>query len=64
MDLCEPGRSCAYSKDLRWRMVWQKHALGLSSSDIAKNLNVHRSTVDRILQLFFENWLCIEEDLS
>ena len=54
MDSCEPGRSCAYSEDFSWRMVWQKHALGLSSSDIAKNLNVHRLTADRILQLFLK----------
>ena len=33
-------------------MVWQKNALGFSSSAIAKNLNVHRSTVDGILQIF------------
>ena len=52
MDSCESGRSSAYSEDLRWRMVWQKHALGLNSLDIAKNLNVHRSTVDRVLQIF------------
>ena len=52
MDLCEPDRSSAYSEDLRWRMVWKKNALGFSSSAIAKNLNVHRSTVDGILQIF------------
>ena len=39
------------------------HALGLNSLDIAKNLNVHRSTVDRVLQIFFEYWLCIKEEL-
>ena len=31
-------------------MVWQQHTLGRTSSKIAKKLNVHRLTVDRILK--------------
>ena len=33
---------------------WFGKNIGLSSSDIATNLNVHRSTGDRILQLFLD----------
>ena len=33
---------------------WFGKNIGLSSSDIATNLNVHRSTSDRILQLFLD----------
>jgi len=36
MGSCEPGRSRAYSENLRWRIIWQKHALGQNSSDTAK----------------------------
>ena len=60
MDSCEPGRSSAYSEDLRWRIVWQKYALGQNSSDIAKNLNIHKSTVNRILQRFL-NTGCVSK---
>lgn len=47
-------RSKAYSSDLRWRMVYQKHILGHTFSKIAENLNVDVSTVRRILCLFEE----------
>ena len=33
----EPGRTTAYAKDLRWRIVWQRIAMGLKFIDIAKN---------------------------
>lgn len=49
---CELSRSSAYSEDLRWRVVWQKYALGYKTIDISQNLNIHRSTVDRITSLF------------
>ena len=48
----EKSRSSAYSEDLRWRMIWQKEALGYSCAKIAKNLCVDKSTVSRTLTLF------------
>lgn len=50
---CEPGRRKAYTEEFRWRMVWQKEVMRLSLTDIAKNLNVSRSTVWRINNLFY-----------
>ena len=49
---CEPGRKKAYSNDLRWRIVWQRDALGYKYKQIASNLNVHPSTVCRVTKLF------------
>ena len=49
---CEPGRSTAYSVDLRWRMVFQREGMKLPYADIAKNLNVDESTVKRIVKIF------------
>ena len=49
---CEPGRTSAYSEDLRWRMVWQREALGLTNHAICRNLSVDKSTVVRTLELF------------
>ena len=45
---CEPWQASAYHKDLRWYIVWQSEALGLSTSNIAINLNIDKSTVKRI----------------
>lgn len=50
----EPTRSSAYDEDLRWRMVWQREALGHSYEVIAKNLCVDKSTVWRTVALFQE----------
>ena len=52
MTSCEPARCSAYSNDLRWRMVWQTEALGLSNEQAAKNLGVDKSTVSRIRHKF------------
>lgn len=49
----EKSRSSAYSEDLRWRMIWQRDALGYSTDQVAKNLCVDKSTVYRILNLFY-----------
>ena len=49
---CEPWQASAYHEDLRWRIVWQSEALGLSTSNIAINLNIDKSTVKRILNTF------------
>ena len=40
----EPARSSAYSDDLRWRMVYQRMALGLTFDQISKNPGVDKST--------------------
>ena len=46
----------AYSEDLRWRMVWQKQALGYTTcAKIAQNLCVDKSTVSRTLKLLGTN---------
>ena len=47
----EPKRSSAYSEDLRWRMVWQREALGHTYEQISKNLGVDSSTVQRTVAL-------------
>ena len=48
----EPGRTSAYSNDMRWRMVYQKEALKLTYDSI--NLNVDISAVKRTVKLFRE----------
>ena len=47
----ESSRSKAYSKDIRWRMIYQKCSLGLTYAQIATNMNVDPSTVCRTVQL-------------
>ena len=47
-----PGRTSSYSTDLRWRIVWQRLALGLAVKDVASNLGIDASTVSRICSLF------------
>ena len=49
---CEPTRSSAYSEELRWRIVYQKEGMGLSYTEVAKNLSVDLSTVKRVVKLF------------
>ena len=44
----------AYSNDLRWRMVHQRSVLGLTYCQVANNLNIDPSTVQRTVQLFEE----------
>ena len=48
----ETCRCSAYHDDLRWRMVYQREALGYTYQRIAANLNVDTSTVWRTVQLF------------
>ena len=50
----EPGRSKAYSNDIRWRMVYKRCVLGLSCKEIGGQLNVDPSTVYRTVKLFEE----------
>lgn len=49
---CEPSRKSAYSEDLRWRMVWQRKVQQLKLVEIAANLSVDTSTVQRIVSKF------------
>ena len=51
----ESNRTSAYSEDLRWRMVWQREALGCTYDQIAANLGVDKSTVQRTVQLLFQS---------
>ena len=48
----EPKRSSAYAEDLRWRVVWQIEGLQYTQEQVARNLNIHQSTVSRITNLF------------
>ena len=52
MVLCEPHRSSAYSDNMRWLIVSQRHVLRCTHNAIATNLNVDVSTVQRILEIF------------
>ena len=48
----EPKRSSAYAEGLRWRVVWQIEGLQYTQEQVARNLNIHQSTVSRITNLF------------
>lgn len=48
----EPGRTKAYSSDLRWRVIWQKIAMELSYREIAERLCISVGTAYNIFQLF------------
>ena len=52
MTSSEPGRTAAYSEDLRWKIVWQKVGLGLGYPIVARNLSVSKSTCVRIVKRF------------
>lgn len=54
MSALQSQRTQAYSSDLRWRMVYQRCLLGLACNEIARNLNVDKSTVSRVVNLFEE----------
>ena len=46
----EPGRRKAYSVDLRWRVVWQRMALGLKYNEIATNLGISLGTAYNVIK--------------
>ena len=48
----EPGRKAAYDKDLRWRIIYQRIAMGMKFAEIAKNLNIAVSTAHRTYHYF------------
>ena len=54
MTSCEPHQSSAYSEDMRWRMVWQSQALGLSLEAVAQDL-IDIWTVKRIVSATTED---------
>ena len=49
---CEPHRSSAYSDDILWHIMWQRHALGRTHEAIAASVNIDVSTVRQILDIF------------
>ena len=51
---CERSRCSAYSEDIRWRIVWQKLALGLDNKLFSSNLCVDPSMVNRVVKRFNE----------
>ena len=59
---CEPGRRSAYSKHLRWGIMWQREVLGYKYGQVASNLNVDVSTVWRIVKLFQETG-CVDKKM-
>ena len=48
----EPTRRVSYSKDLRWRIVWQRLAKDLKYERIAQNLSISVGSVHNTLTLF------------
>ena len=48
----EPGKTVAYSDDLRWRVVWQRLGKEKPFRDIAESLNIGLGTVHNIWRLF------------
>lgn len=52
MASCESSRSSAYSSDLWWRIVWQRLAHSLPAKQVAVNLYIDVSTVNRIVHTF------------
>ena len=51
---CEPGRTTAYSVDMRWRVVWQRIAMGLSFRAISHRLNIAVGTAFNIYNRFVQ----------
>ena len=49
---CEPSRTRAYSSDLRWRMIYQRKVLNMSTTRISKCLLIDPPTVRRTVNLF------------
>ena len=48
-------------EDLRWRMVWQREALGKKCKDVAANLCVDLATVSRTVARFREIGLVLKK---
>ncbi len=54
-----PGRTVAYSVDLRHRMIWQRFAMEEQFRSIAKNLGVSVGTVCNVCKVF-EQTGCVD----
>ena len=54
MASAEPGRKSGYSRDIVWRVVWQKVGMGLTFREIAERLQIAVGTAHRIFRKFQE----------
>ena len=54
MASAEPGRKSGYSRDIVWRVVWQKVGMGLTFREIAERLQIADGTAHRIFWKFQE----------
>lgn len=52
MSTAEPSCRAPYATDLRWRVVWQRLAKGLTFERIAENLSISTATASNIFKLF------------
>ena len=50
----EPGRKVAYSRDIIWRVIWQRLGMGLTFRSIASRLQIAVGTGHRIFQQFIK----------
>ncbi len=57
----EQRRCSACSEDIRWRIVWQRHAPDLLPKKIAANLSINCSTVRK--EDISADWKCPKEAL-
>ena len=48
----EPGRKTPYSRDIGWRVIWQRIGMERGFRDIASNLQISLSTAHRIFKRF------------
>ena len=48
----EPGRKTAYSRDIAWRVIWQRLAMEREYREIARSLQISVSTAHRIYKRF------------
>ena len=48
----EPARTTAYSRDIGWRVVWQKLGMSLTCRQIAQRLQIALGTAHRIFKRF------------
>ena len=48
----EPGRTAGYSRDIGWRVVWQKVGMGLTYRQVASRLQIAVGNAHRIFVRF------------
>ena len=49
---CESNHTSAYHEDIQWRIIYQHYFCQETRKDIAQNLNIDKSTVNRVIALF------------